>query len=122
MYDSTQLLRGTNGNAGLIPKSIGEQLSGRQFKNFDEFRGEFWKLVADSDYAAEFSTSNITRMKDGLAPIAHSSQQYGGIKSYILHHSKPIYDGGGVYDLSNIQIVTPKMHQEILDKAYHFNN
>lgn len=37
-------------------------------------------------------------------------------------YQSPIYDGGGVYSLDNIVIVTPKMHQEILDKKYHFNN
>lgn len=59
-------------------------------------------------------------MKKGFAPIAHSSQQYKGLKSYVLHHSTPIHAGGGVYDMSNISIVTPRMHQEILEKGYHF--
>ena len=34
----------------------------------------------------------------------------------------PIHDGGGVFDLDNIAIVTPRMHQEILDKTYHFGH
>jgi hypothetical protein len=33
----------------------------------------------------------------------------------------PIYNGGGVYDLNNIIIVTPLMHQSILDPKFHFN-
>jgi hypothetical protein len=32
-----------------------------------------------------------------------------------------IYNGGGIYDLDNIRIVTPRLHQEILDKGFHFN-
>lgn len=42
--------------------------------------------------------------------------------SYVLHHKTPIHAGGGVYDLNNLVIVTPRMHQEILDKVYHFGN
>ncbi len=120
LYDSKKLLRGTNGNAGYIPKLIGEQLSEKTFKNFDDFRNDFWETVADSEFASEFSANNISRMKGGLAPIAHSSQQYKGLKSYVLHHITPINAGGGVYDMSNIMMVTPRMHQEILEKAYHF--
>lgn len=57
-----------------------------------------------------------------FAPKVVSSQTYGQLDSYVLHHKTPIYAGGGVYDLNNIAIVTPRMHQEILDKAYHFGN
>ncbi|WP_419179845.1 hypothetical protein [Polycladomyces zharkentensis] len=47
-------------------------------------------------------------------------QWHGGQRSYILHHRKTIHDGGDVYDLDNLIIVTPKMYQEMLDKCYHF--
>lgn len=60
-------------------------------------------------------------MSDGLAPKAVKTQHYGKNKSYILHHKNPIHDGGGVYDLDNIVITSPRMHQEILDKGFHFN-
>ncbi len=43
-------------------------VSGNEFKNFDEFREGFWKEVANSNYASEFSKGNIKRMKKGLAP------------------------------------------------------
>ncbi len=39
---------------------------------------------------------------------------------YELHHKKPIWDGGDVYNLDNLVIVSPRYHQEILDKDYHF--
>ena len=45
----------------------------------------------------------------------------GSCPSYILHHINPIYNGGGVYDLNNLVIVTPLMHQNILDPNFHFN-
>ena len=40
---------------------------------------------------------------------------------YVIHHRKPIHDGGGVYDLGNIVISTPRFHLDILDRNYHFN-
>lgn len=92
----------------------------RDFGNFNEFRRAFWRAVANSSYRNEFSSSNITRMNQGTAPIVVKSQQYKGQKSYILHHRNPIHDGGDVYNLDNLIIVTPQMHQEILEKGYHF--
>jgi hypothetical protein len=59
-------------------------------------------------------------MKDGLAPFAPKIQHLGGQKTYQLHHKMPIHKGGATYDLSNITIVTPRAHTEILDRALHF--
>ncbi|HCU1305082.1 TPA: HNH endonuclease, partial [Klebsiella pneumoniae] len=35
------------------------------------------------------------------------------IKKYEIHHIKPIEEGGGVYDIDNLRIVTPKLHKFI---------
>jgi hypothetical protein len=115
-------MRGTEGNAGLFPKQIADKLKGKQFQNFDEFRSEFWKAVADDpDLAGQFKPSNLTLMKKGNAPIPVEEQWLGGRMTYEIHHKTPIYDGGGVYDMDNMVIVTPRYHKEILDPAYHFN-
>ena len=114
-------LRGTDGNAGLFPKSVADKLRGRTFKDFDEFRQAFWKEVAnDPHLAKQFDAQSLQRMKGGLAPYTNMSQQIGGQKNYILHHRTPINQGGGVYDVDNLYIVTPKYHKEILDPAYHY--
>lgn len=118
----SRMMRGTQGNIGLVTKEVANKLRKRSFNNFAEFRSAFWKEVANSSYAGEFSTSNITRMGKGLAPKVTKSQRYGKLSSYVLHHKTPIHVGGGVYDLDNLVIVTPRMHQEILDKTYHFGN
>ena len=122
LSDAKRMMHGSQGNAGVVPKEIADKMRGKQYSSFDAFREDFWKSVADSSYAGEFSTSNIGRMRKGLAPKVVSSQTYGQLDRYVLHHKTPIYAGGGVYDLDNIAIVTPRMHQEILDKAYHFGN
>jgi hypothetical protein len=59
-------------------------------------------------------------MSTGLAPIALENQWLGENKSYVLHHKTPIQQGGGVYDLNNLVVVTPRYHKEILDPAYHY--
>ena len=114
-------LRGTQGNAGLFPAQVAEKLDGREFRNFNEFRAAFWKAVADTpSLASQFSPSNQAAMRNGSAPIAVQTQWFGGNGSYVLHHTTPIAKGGGVYNMSNLTIVTPRMHQEILWKRYHF--
>ncbi|HNT78901.1 MAG TPA: hypothetical protein PKH77_28170, partial [Anaerolineae bacterium] len=111
---SDQWLRGTDGNAGRIPGQIAEQLRGQTFNNFGEFREAFWKAVAnDPDLAGQFSDANRRLMTQGQAPFATAMQQTGnGIAQlkYNLHHLQSLADGGGLYDLGNIIIVTPRYH------------
>ena len=116
------MMRGSHGNIGVIPKEIGDKLLGRTFNNFDEFREALWTEIGNSRYANEFSIGNRNLMKQGKAPFAVLEQWNGKNGKYVIHHKKPIYDGGGVYDLNNIVILTPKMHLDILERNYHFNN
>lgn len=108
------------GQIGIIPNEVRDDLLGKEFKDFDDFREAFWKSVSNSNYSQEFNTSNINRMKNGKAPFAPSSEAYKGQKKYILHHKQPIGKGGEVYNLDNLLVVSPKMHQQILDPKYHF--
>ncbi|MGL4824957.1 MAG: HNH endonuclease signature motif containing protein, partial [Alphaproteobacteria bacterium] len=120
LSEHKKMLRGSEGNAGLVPKEIGEKLSNKTFNNFDDFRSDFWKTVGESNYSNEFSTPNLARMSKGNAPVVLSNQSIGSRKTYELHHTTPVQHGGPVYDLSNIVITTPKFHMEILDKKHHF--
>ena len=114
-------LRGTERNAGLFPKSIADKLRGKQFTNFDDFKQQFWKAVADEPSVAnQFDANSNQRMQGGLSPFTDVSQQIGGMKNYVLHHKKPINQGGAVYDMDNLYILTPKFHKEILAPAYHY--
>lgn len=114
-------LRGTERNAGLFPKSVADKMKGKSFTSFDDFRQQFWKAVADEpSLASQFDANSIQRMQGGLAPFTNVSQQIGGLKNYVLHHKTPINQGGAVYDMDNLYIVTPKYHKEILDPAYHY--
>jgi hypothetical protein len=117
-------LRGTEGNLGLIPKQIAGTLRGQYFASFDDFRAAFWRAVAaDPVLSKQFRESNRTLMSDGFAPFAAVSQQTGPARwqqVYNLHHINPVHQGGKVYDMDNIVIVTPRLHEVLLDPAYHY--
>ncbi len=59
-------------------------------------------------------------MANGYAPLVVASQRYGGGRTYVLHHRIPIQHGGGVYDLGNLLVATPRYHREVLAGSYHY--
>ena len=108
---SDDWLRGTDSNAGRIPAQIAEQLNGRSFASFDDFRAAFWTAVGnDPILSGSFSPQNRQRMLGGLSPFAIPSQQVGGRQVYELDHMFPIAKGGEVYDLNNLVVRTPYNH------------
>ncbi|WP_405798062.1 DUF6531 domain-containing protein [Streptomyces sp. NBC_01506] len=114
-------LRGSAGNAGRIPGQVARALQGREFNTFNDFRRAFWREVADApELARQFSPSNVSQMADGMAPRVVLDQQTPGQLWYTLHHITPIQHGGGVYDLDNLVVVTPRFHKEILSGSYHY--
>lgn len=114
-------LKGSHGNAGRIPGQIAEKLAGRQFKSFSAFRKAFWMEVGqDQNLSAQFTKGNIDRMRKGRAPFADKTQRYKSMRRYILHHDTTISREGGVYDMTNLVVVTPLLHQQITDPGYHF--
>ena len=114
-------LRGTHGNAGFVPREIVRKLVWRRFRNFDAMRGAFWREVAKNPKTrAQFSTINVREMEAGRAPFVHKTQAVRGRKRHELHHIRPTSRGDGAYDLSNIVVVTPRTHLEILSPSYHF--
>lgn len=115
-------LRGSHGNAGNVPGQVASKLHGSEFKNFDAFRSAFWKSVADTpELASQFNAGNRALMKNGNAPRVSTLQKgANGSDTFQLHHAVPIQRGGGVYDLDNIVVVTPRYHDAILDPSYHY--
>jgi hypothetical protein len=120
-FVTDEWLRGTHNNAGKVPKQIADKMRGMGFKNFDEFRQTFWKLVAEDPVLCKgFKSKDIHAMKKlGRAPEVSESQWVGEVGNYQLHHVKPIHDNGHVYNFDNIHIVTPRYHKEALEKGYH---
>jgi len=103
-----------------MPGQIAEKMRGRRFSNFDAFREEFWKLVAaDKNLADDFNynSKNLDRMSNGRAPIVPGKGLTGGVAQYAkgnftyqIDHIRSLANGGGVYDLDNMHIVTWLAH------------
>ena len=97
-----------------IPKSVGEKLSGRTYKNFDNFRKDFWtEMSKNKNFNDLFSKGNQTKMREGLAPSSMKSGHYKTKTRYEVHHVKEIQNGGSVYSMDNLIIVTAKRHKQL---------
>jgi len=99
------------GEGAPVPWEIAEQLRWKEFRNFHEFRRAFWKAVAaDPELRTQFSARNLRFMQKGLAPYPSANDQYGGRVKFELHHQLEIAQGGAVYDMENIVVMTPRRH------------
>ncbi|RMV65225.1 S-type pyocin domain-containing protein [Pseudomonas coronafaciens] len=101
----------SQGEGAHIPSQIADQLRGKEFKNFRDFRKAFWLAVgADLELSKQFKGSNNTLIKGGTAPFAIPSEQVGGRGQFEIHHVIPVHPAGAVYDVENMRIMTPKLH------------
>lgn len=97
-----------------IPSQIADKLRGKTFKNWRDFREQFWIAVAnDPELSKQFNPGSLAVMRDGGAPYVRESEQAGGRIKIEIHHKVRIADGGGVYNMGNLVAVTPKRHIEI---------
>ncbi|MBC3214779.1 S-type pyocin domain-containing protein [Serratia fonticola] len=100
-----------------IPSQIADNLRGKEFDSFDKFREAFWMEVAkDPTLAKQFNPGSLATMRKGRAPYARKSEHAGKRVKIELHHVKPISEGGAVYNVDNINAITPKRHTEIHSK------
>ena len=61
-----------------IPSRIADQLRGREFSRFDDFREAFWQAVgSDSQLSSQFIVSNRARMLAGKAPKVRTADVAG---------------------------------------------
>ena len=94
-----------------VPDEIASKLHGKEFADFNRFREAFWQEVAaHPKLASQFIPLNRSRMEEGLAPIPRKKEQVGGRVSFELHHVEEIQNGGEVYDLDNLRVMTPRAH------------
>lgn len=97
-----------------IPRQIADKLRGKQFASFDLFRKAFWQEVAkDDNLSKQFKSGNLGNIKNGKAPSPKESDQVGERVKYELHHINHIKDGGEVYNVDNLSIMTPRRHIDI---------
>ncbi len=93
---------------------IADKLRGREFNSFDAFRRALWKAVAaDPELSKQFESDDIKLMKIGYAPVVGFKDSAGKRVKIELHHKQEISKGGNVYDVDNINALTPKRHIKI---------
>lgn len=110
----TWLTDANQGNGSPIPSQIADKLRGRTFSNFDRFRSAFWLEVSKApELSQQFKRGNLGNIRAGKAPAPRESEQVSGKIKYDIHHIRPISEGGEVYDVDNMGVVTPKRHIEI---------
>ncbi|EBV5448640.1 colicin [Salmonella enterica subsp. enterica serovar Weltevreden] len=97
-----------------VPDRIADKLRDKEFRNFDDFRKKFWEEVSkDPELSKQFIKGNRDRMQVGKAPKSRKKDAAGKRTSFELHHDKPVSQDGGVYDMDNLRITTPKRHIDI---------
>lgn len=52
-------------------------------------------------------------MQVGKAPKSRKIDAAGQRTSFEIHHVKPISQDGGLYDMDNLRVTTPKHHIDI---------
>jgi hypothetical protein len=70
--------------------------------------------VSVPELAAEFSASNRALMTRGLAPKAPPDLQVPGSTNFHLVHVKHPADGGEVYNVDNIRVISPLRRYQVL--------
>lgn len=97
-----------------IPSQIAAVLAGRKFPTFKKFREAFWIAIAnDSVLSAQFTKRNVQLLEEGLAPFSQGKEHVGKNGKYQTHHIDEVANGGAVYDIDNLRLVTPREHIRI---------
>lgn len=98
-----------------IPSQVAQRLRGRTIANFEEFCRAIWQAASGvPELASQFSAANLGLMRRGLAPKAPPDLQVPGSTIFHLLHAKHPSEGGGLYDVDNIRVVSPLRHFQIL--------
>ncbi len=94
-----------------IPSSVAEKLSGRPFASFAKLREAIWLEVSnDPELSRQLGELNLQELSNKRAPRAPLADRVGKRVKYEIHHKHRVSEGGSVYDLDNLIIMTPKDH------------
>lgn len=99
------------GEGAAIPSRIADQLRGKQFNSFRAFRETFWKAVsADVELAMWSDPNSLSAMSKGRSAFVRAGDRVGKRVKLELHHVSSLSDGGQLYDIDNLRLLTPKQH------------
>ncbi|MEE4691444.1 S-type pyocin domain-containing protein [Pseudomonas alliivorans] len=109
--DANWLKNSAKSQGAPIPSSIAEQLRGQKFNSFDGLREAIWLAASkDPELSRHFSFINNREVLKKRAPYALPEDRIGSRVKLEIHHKHWISNGGAVYDLDNLTIMTPKEH------------
>ncbi|MEO3989492.1 type VI secretion system tube protein TssD [Pseudocitrobacter cyperus] len=104
----------SSGIGAPIPAQVADKLRGREFRDFDHFRGDLWKAVSECpELLGQFNKSNQRVLKKDGSPFVVEEQAVGGRKVFEIHHIVQIRQDGPVYNMDNLRINTPRNHIRI---------
>ena len=94
-----------------IPVRIADKFRGRKYASFGNFRNAFWEAVRrDEELKSQFLVRSEKGKKSAYAPAAPHEGHAGRRRSYEIHHVQLIKNGGAVYDIDNLRVMTPRNH------------
>ena len=97
-----------------IPSSIAEKLRGQNFSSFDGLRRAIWSAVSgDAELSSHLGEPSLRELSKSRAPYVPEAGRVGKRIKFEVHHKHLIRDGGAVYDMDNLIILTPKDHIHI---------
>jgi hypothetical protein len=64
----------------------------------------------DPDLSIQFNSMNLRLMRKGIAPFPPVNDHHGARVKFELHHQLEVAQGGAVYDVDNLVVMTPKRH------------
>jgi hypothetical protein len=59
-------------------------------------------------------------MRQGLAPLAPEADNIADLRAYMLQHKMSVSQGGDIYDMNNLVVLTPFVSQLIADLRYNY--
>lgn len=113
--DGDNWLRDADKGEGVpVPARIADRLRGREFSSFDAFRKALWTEVGkDPELLKQFSPDDVELVNKGYSPTVSAQDSAGKRVKMELHHKQQISKGGDVYNVDNLNVLTPKRHIEI---------
>nr|WP_314488365.1 S-type pyocin domain-containing protein [uncultured Pseudomonas sp.] len=106
----------SSGIGAPIPTAVVDVLRGRTYNSFDSFRRAFWREVSRvPELADQLTVINLKNSQKGRSPLVSDIEVSGKRIRFELHHIVRIVDGGGVYDVDNLRLNTPKNHIKLHD-------
>lgn len=107
-------LHARSGDGAGVPKGVADALRGRKYSSFKSFRRAVWREMSRIEEVGEdVSEYTIDAMRGGKSPYVPKSERVKGRERYELHHVDLISEGGEVYDIDNLRITSPRLHNSI---------